>query len=484
MSDIARGLSLLLPEAALAAGFAAILVADLVLPAARRGLGAWLGILACGVGLCLAAHGGHGQVQAMLSVDSLSALARPGILLATALVLMAGRASGGNAPDSGTWAATVVALGFGALVTASATSLISLYLGLEVMSLSGYALAGWSLGGDARRAAESGMKYVIFGGAASGLMLFGMSHVYGLSGHLDFAGIGIALDGAPVAVLAALCLAGVGIAFKLAVVPFHFYAPDVYQGAPPLGVAAVGTLPKIAAAAVLIRFLALAVPSGLAPAPALGGVLAAIAVASLLVSAFTALAATDAKRIVAFSAIGHAGAVVLAIACFPGATAAAAAAFYLAGYAVANIGALVCLDVLERERGSCSLAALAGAAKSRPWLTAALCLFLFSLAGVPPLAGFLAKWGVLREALRVGLGEAGRGHMTWAALALLASTAISAWAYLLVVRAAVLQPAPEAPRPARLAPGTVVVLAACAAATIALGLWLDGFAVLAAILRS
>ena len=173
----------------------------------------------------------------------------------------------------------------------------------------------------------------------------------------------------------------------------------------------------------------------------------------------------------------------LAIAALPERSAAAAAGFYLAGYTVANIGALLCISVFERERGSASLTSLAGAMRQRPWLTTALCLFLFSLAGVPPLAGFLAKWGVLREALHAGM-QAGREHLMWASLALLASTAISAWAYLLVVRAAVLQPAPEQPRVPRLAPGLVAVLLVCAVATVGLGLWLDGFSVIARCLGS
>lgn len=325
------------------------------------------------------------------------------------------------------------------------------------------------------------MKYALFGGVASALMLFGMSHVYGTSGHLDFAGIGTALGGgAPPAVLVALCLAGAGIAFKLAVVPFHFYAPDVYQGAPALTVAAISVAPKIAATAALVRGIAMTVQPAWETPGYLGLALIGAAVASLVVASLTALVQRDAKRIVAFSGIGHAGTVLVALACLPGSGSVAAAAFYLGAYAVANTGALVCLSVLERERGSCSLAALAGAREQRPWLTAALCLFTFSLAGVPPLAGFLAKWGVLREALHLGLGPGGAPQLLWAALAVLVTTVISAWSYLLVVRAVVLAPAP-APLPARprLQWSTVAVLVFCAATTICAGFWLDGFATLA-----
>ncbi|HAT11592.1 MAG TPA: hypothetical protein DCS97_13595 [Planctomycetes bacterium] len=471
-------LSHLLPEATLAVGVLLVLVADMLLPAGRKASAGLLGVVVCFGALLAAAVSQRGSVSDMLALDALAQLARPGVLLATILVLVAGRAADGRDDGHAAWVALMLALALGALVTAGSTNLVSLYLGLEVMSLAGYALAGWKAGD--RRSAEAGMKYVLFGGAASGLMLFGMSHIYGLTGHLDFAGIGAALaTDMPLPVLAALILAGAGIAYKLAIVPFHFYAPDVYQGAPALAVAALGTIPKIAAVAVLVRAISLTVPDTLVPPTAFGLALALAAIASLLVSAFTAVASRDAKRIVAFSAIGHAGTVILALACMPGIMPVAAAAFYLAAYTVANIGALVCLAVFERERGSAALDALPGAMRQRPWLTAALCLFLFSLAGIPPLAGFLAKWGVLREALRVGLGEAGREHMTVAALILLASTAVSAWSYLLIVRAAVLQPAPEQPRAARLAPGLVAVVLVCAIASVGLGLWLDGFASIA-----
>lgn len=467
----------LLPEAALALGVVAVMVADMVLPAGRKAGAAYIAIFACAAALVAAAVTRGGSAGPMLSIDNLAILARPGILIATVLVLMAGRGEQGRDDGIAAWTALVLSLALGALVTAASTGLVTLYLGLELMSLTGYALAGWKSRDKA--SAEAGMKYVLFGGAASGLMLFGMSHVYGLTGHLDFTGIGRVLgDGMPLPVLGALILAGVGVAYKLAIVPFHFYAPDVYQGAPAIAVALLGVVPKIAAAAVLVRALLLCVPAGLAPPASVGWVLTLAAVASLAVGAFTALVSGNAKRIVAYSAIGHAGTVVLAIAALPGPQPVAAAAFYLGAYALANIGALVCLAVFERERGSAALPALAGAMRQRPWLTAALCLFLFSLAGVPPLAGFLAKWGVLREILRVGMGEAGRAHMTVAALALLASTAISAWAYLLVVRAAVLQPAGEQPAAPRLAPSTVAVLLVCAGATVAMGFWLDGFAVI------
>jgi len=471
---LAGELQLLRPEAALAGGLCLLLAADLSPQLRARAVAPWLGVLACAAAAGLALTGGHGSVAAMLAIDPLAAFARLPILLVTALVLLAGAGERRREADHGAWSCSVLGIGLGAMLVAAAANFVSLWLGLELIALASYVLAAFR-GGD-RRAAEAGMKFVLFGGAASALTLFGMSHVYGLTGHLDFAGVGQALGSEmPVAVLAALCLAGVGIAYKLTLVPFHFYAPDVYQGAPALSVAAVAAVPKIAAVAALVRLLQSAVPASLAPAPALGNVLAGAAAVSMLVAAFTAVVQQDGKRIVAFSGIGHGGALVLALACLPGAGAIATAGFYLLGYAAANVGALVCLSVLERTRGDCSLGALAGAVRQQPWVTAALCLFLFSLAGVPPLAGFLGKWAVLQQALAQAQASGGAPLLPWAVLALLLSTAVSAWAYLLVVRAAVLAPAAAATAtPPRLPWPTAVVLLACTAATLGLGVWLDG----------
>jgi NADH-quinone oxidoreductase subunit N len=480
-------LLLLLPEGVLAAGIVAAIITDLVVPPAQKRLVAWVGAAACVLALFASATAARGDAGSLQRIDVLAGLARPGVLLATALLLLAGTGIPGlrRGRSVGEWYVLLLALGFGALITASSASLLSLWLGLEVMSLTGYALAGWR-DGD-RRAAEAGMKYVLFGGVASGLTLFGISHVYGLTGSLAFADIGGALTGgAQPAVLAALALAGAGLAYKLALVPLHFYAPDVYQGAPAASVAALGVIPKIAAIAALVRALDLIAPPGsaLTTAEQLGGILALLAVATLAVSALVALVQRDAKRILAFSAIGHAGAIVLAVACRPGGGALAAAAFYLAAYAAANIGAFLCLARLEADAGSADLDALTGAGRRRPWTVAALALFLFSLVGIPPLAGFLAKWAVLMQVVDVGLSQSGRGHLVWAGIALVVASAVSAFAYLKIFRATILAPpAGTAPAPVeRCDPPLAAAIAVCALLSIGLGVALPWLPKLAGLL--
>jgi len=478
----ATDLAPLLPEGILAVGLCVVLLCDLSKGTRARGTALWVAVVVAVAAAVAAFTGtGTGPISDMLLLDTTARLVRPAIAALTALVLLAACGETRNDSELGALAASVLGIGLGAMLLSSAANLVPMWLGLELASLSSYVLAAWR-GGD-RKAAEAGMKYVLFGGATSGLMLFGISHLYGLTGHLDFQGIGQALAGGmPLPVTAALLLAGAGLAYKLTIVPLHLYAPDVYQGAPSLSLAAL-VMPKVAAGALLIRALGMVVPVSLVSPHALAAGLAVAASLSLLVSSLTAVAQRDAKRIVAFSSVGLGGTVLLALACLPGPDASASVVFYLLAYAAAAIGALVCLSVIERERGSCDLKVLAGSGAERPWLAAALCLFLFSLAGVPPLAGFLGKWAVLQQSLAKGLGPGGNTALAWTALVLLATTAISAWAYLMIVRAVVLAPANagtgNAAPPARLPWPTAAVLLLCAAATVGLGIWFDGLRAIA-----
>ena len=468
----------LLPELLLAVGIVLAMLAGATPALRAKRTPLWIALLAAGAALVATCFPARGVAADMLAVDPVAHVAR-GVCAGLLVLLLLGTAGERrSARDDDAFATCLLGVGLGALLVAAAANLVTLWIGLELVSLGSYALAAWR-GGD-RRAAEAGTKYVLFGSAASGLTLFGASHVYGLTGCLDFVGIGQALGtGMPVATAAALALAAVGIAYKLTLVPFHFYAPDVYEGAPPLSVAVVSTLPKVAATAALVRALTTMLPPPVAAGNA-GAVLAAAAICSLGVSAFTSLVQRDARRIVAFSGIGHGGTIVLALAALPGAlpgvqsAGSAAALTFVLAYAAAALGALMCLSVLERDAGSTSLDALRGAIRTRPWVTAALCLFLASLAGIPPLAGFLGKWVVLQQALGGGPWQLAGG------MALLATTAIFAWAYLLIVRATVLAaPATDRPAAAAAAPpppvpaATAAVLIACAVATVGLGVWLD-----------
>lgn len=498
----------LLPEGLLLLGIVAVLVLDAV-PSpgrARRapllGLLAALGATAAALLQSPVANGG------MLAFDAVAHLVRPVLAGAVALLLLvrfgeARDARGGSAIENGAiengalengaWTTAVLGIGFGALLVATADNLLPFWIGLETISVASYALTAWRAD---RRSAEAGMKFVLFGGAATATTLLGMSHLYGLTGRFDFAGIGAGLAaGMPLPVTVALLLASAGAAYKLTLVPLHFYSPDVHEGAPATSLAVITAVPKLALGALLVRALPVLVPQRLPGGGGLdvvlGNGLAMAAIASLLVASLTALVQRDAKRIIAFSGVGHAGTVVLAMSGLPDPMAGATVLYYLFGYAAANTGALLCLAVLERRQGDTSLAALRGAVREHPWVTVALCLFVFSLAGVPPLAGFFGKWSVLQQALALGTGDPARPLQLWAVGALLLSTAIAAWSYLLIVRAVVLGgdaslASDEVPgRPVRrtVPLAMTFVLVALAAVTIGLGCWLDCLPTLGGALR-
>lgn len=469
----------LAPELALAGGLVAVLVADLVPAARTRTVGPWLGIVGSALGLAFAATAAASQVGELLAIDAAARWARWLILGGALLVQLAGLGERRVAGDRGAWSAAVLGLALGASVASLASHCLPLWLGFELIAVSGYALV--TFGGGDRRAAEAGMKFVLFGGVASAAMLFGMSHVYGATGHLDFAGIGRAFAAADVAVAApALLLAALGLAYKLTLAPLHVYAPDVYQGSPPLAVAAVATMPKVAAAAALLRALQLAVPPAVVAPATLTAAIAAVAAIGMLVAATTALAQRCAKRILALSGASHGAILVLAAGCLPAGEASATVGYYLLTYVAANLGALTCLTVLEARTRSCDLAALAGSGQRQPWVASLLALFVLSLAGIPPLAGFFGKWGALRLAL--ANGTAASPLVVVATLLVVAATVVAAWSYLLIVRAALLAPEPASTVPAvprRALPWpTAIVLVVCALATLGLGFWLDGIAVL------
>ena len=438
----------ILPEALLALGIILALVFD----AAGQGRLAWLSALAAVAGGAVAAlvvpHGP--VVDGLLATDALGQAVRLLVLPATFILLL----TGNSAVDGGQrrFAIPILAVALGALVAGASVHVVPLFLGLELMSLASYCLAAWS---GTRRNAEAAMKYVLFGGVASAIALFGLGHVYGLTGHLDFAGIATALKTPSVGASAALACAGASLLAKLAVVPLHLYAPDVYQGAPPLAVTVFASLPKIAVIAVFGRLIDLGIIGG-------QPVLSLLAIATIVWAAAAALSARDSQRILAFSALGHAGSALLVVSF--GAT--ASALWYLAAYLPSAIGAFAVLGLLADRT---ALEALRGSGRRRPILAGVLILCIVSLVGVPPFSGFFAKWHALAALARTGGTLALVG-----ATVILVATATTAWAYLRIVRAAVLEPGegtavlPVAPRSALLG------LALCVALTLGLGLWLDG----------
>lgn len=288
----------------------------------------------------------------------------------------------------------------GVMIMASSGNLMTAYLGLELQSFSIYILCAFSR--DQTRSAESGLKYFVLGALASGLLLYGISLVYGFGGSMEFVALGRAIDGSapvPPGLVVGLVFVIAGLVFKLSAAPFHMWTPDVYEGAPSSVTAFMSTAPKIGPFVALLRGLFVAFGHAGAEWQLL---IELIAIASMVVGSFGAIRQTSIKRLMAYSSIGHMGyaLVGLAAANRVGAT---GVLIYLLTYIFMNVGVFGCILAMRRRGLALDrISDLAGLGRTDPMLAALFALFLFSMAGIPPLAGFFGKLYVFLAAVQTG----------------------------------------------------------------------------------
>jgi NADH-quinone oxidoreductase subunit N len=354
---------------------------------------------------------------------------------------------------------------------AAANNLLLGFLAIELASLSLYILVGF----DKTRpdSAEAGLKYFLFGGMSAAFMLFGFSLLYGLTGAIDLTSLGFILrDNLSPLTLVALVMVLVGFGFKVAAVPFHLWAPDAYQGAPASAAALVASASKLAGFAFFLRLLwgGLGRFSGEISASPLatgwGPVVAVLALGSLLLGNLGALAQTNVRRLLAYSAIAHAGVMLLGVIA-AGAAGVGPLFYYAATYGLATVGAFGVISVAERAAPCQTLTDLAGLWKRSPLLALTLFVFVLSLAGVPPLAGFFGKFAVFAAVLKLnGLG----GPAGWLALLAIALSAVALYYYLAILKQAlVVAPAKDASR-IPVPPLPALSLLVCAALLLLLGI--------------
>lgn len=290
----------------------------------------------------------------------------------------------------------------GMLMMVSASDLIALYLSLELMSLALYVLA--AVRRDQLRSSEAGLKYFVLGALSSGMLLYGLSLIYGFTGSTAFSALAAGLKepgaGESLVLVIGLVFLLVGIAFKISAVPFHMWTPDVYEGAPTPVTAFFAAAPKVAAFALLVRLLYEAFPS---IAPKWQQIIVFLSIASMLLGAFAAIGQTNIKRLLAYSSIGHVGFALVGLAAGTE-TGAASVLIYLAIYLVMTLGGFACVLAMRRKDEMVEeIASLTGLSQTNLPLAVALGALMFSLAGIPPLAGFFAKFYVLDAAVRAGL---------------------------------------------------------------------------------
>ncbi len=310
----------------------------------------------------------------------------------------------------------------GMMMMVSANNLLALYLGLELQSLSLYVIAAFHR--DSLRSSEAGLKYFVLGALSSGMLLYGMSIIYGYTGALEFDALAAAFgEGASAGVVIGLVFMIAGMAFKVSAVPFHMWTPDVYEGAPTPVTAFFSVAPKIAGFALFLRVM-------LDPFGALVSewqtIIVVIAVASMAVGSLAAIAQRNIKRLMAYSSIGHVGFALIGLAA--GSLAGVRGVLiYLAIYLVMNIGAFAVILSMRRHGDMLeSIDDLAGLSKNNPKMWAVMTAFMLSLAGIPWFAGFFGKFYVFMSAIEVEL-------YTLAILGVLASV-ISAFYYLRIVK--------------------------------------------------
>ena len=388
----------------------------------------------------------------LISADLFASFGKAIMFPAAAVAIIAAHGWFERGTEHGSeYAVLILFSAVGMSVMVSATSLISLYVGLELQSLAGYVLASYRRSDE--RSAEAGLKYFVLGALASGILLYGVSLLYGFTGTMNFTGIAAAFGrGAPgLGLLFGLVFVLAGLAFKASAVPFHMWTPDVYEGAPTPVTAFFASAPKVAAVLLATRVCL----EALGPATdAWRQIVIFAALASIFLGAIAAYGQTNIKRLLAYSSINNVGFAMIGLAA-GGQQGASSVLFYMAVYVVMTLGAFLCVLWMRGPNGDHleSIESLSGLAQTRPALAAAFAIFMFSLAGIPPLFGFWPKLLVFQAAVA-------QGYVALAVAGIL-GTVIGAYYYLRIVKVMYMDdPAEPYARARQPVQGLLILLAA------------------------
>ncbi|HEX9496153.1 MAG TPA: NADH-quinone oxidoreductase subunit N [Candidatus Limnocylindria bacterium] len=418
-----------LPEIVVTATASLVLIVDAIVD--RKAARVWLPLLAV-LGVLAAIFSApltipsHTAFGGFVIVDTFTAFFRVLFcVLAIFTVVVAPDYLEKRKIPAGEFYATVLFSTVGAMTIALAADLITVFVGLELMTIPVYVLAGMAR--RDRSSNEAALKYFLLGAFSSAMLLYGFAWLYGLSGTTTFSGIATALAKSGLtsgATMVALALVTVGLAFKAAVVPFHQWTPDAYDGAPTPATAFMSVAPKAAAFAAILRVMVGSLgPLGID----WGAVFAVLAAITMTGGNIVALAQPNVKRMLAYSSIAHTGYILAGVAAYQaGASASAAVLFYVFAYGIMNLGAFACLIYLDLDgtRGA-TLDELNGFARRHPGGALAFAVFLISLTGIPPTIGFVAKVFILQPVLDAGL--------VWLAVAIALNAVLAAFYYLRVV---------------------------------------------------
>jgi NADH-quinone oxidoreductase subunit N len=441
-------LRLTLPEIAVALAALAIITLDIVLTKrATVKLRLHGGVLIACAGCAAAIYLAHSSpsirlADGMLVLTPLTTLVQTSLLALTMLTLLLSDPIQFT-DHIGEYIGLVLFATVAMMFLVSTQNLLLIFVAIEFLSLSLYMLTGFDK--QRRQSAEAALKYFLFGGMSAGFLLFAISLLYGLANSLDLSAVAVSANSPKLdpLMLIAIVMVAIGLGFKVAAAPFHFWAPDAYQGAPTPSAAFIASSSKVASFFVFAQVVTI----GLAGAAGSSGwsafkpgwapVLITLAALSMLVGNLAAIAQYSLRRLLAYSAVGHAGYMLLGlIAHTPQSL--AALLYYVLTYALASLGAFAVLSALDAEPVD-SLASLAGLSRRAPGLAFCLLIFLLSLAGIPPLSGFFAKFFLFGAALNTGdpLG------LLWLVLLAIATSVVSLYYYLRALKQAYVAPVPE-----------------------------------------
>jgi NADH-quinone oxidoreductase subunit N len=435
-------LLVLAPEWTLSVFILAVIITDLFIK--RKGILAFVsitGLLASLAVVIITSANGSVTPDAgfnnMLALDNFAVFFKLLLLGIAVLVTLASRdyISRKFADAQGEYYALILIATLGMMLMAASTDLITVYISLELTSISLYALVGFLRDS---RSSESSLKYLLLGAVASAVLLYGMAMVFGFTGKTQLNDIAVALDsmrtsgaGSSPAVIAGIVLMAAGFSFKIAAVPFHMWVPDVYEGAPTPVTAFLSVGSKAAGFAVILRVFSVAFGTLTWLSNDWGIIFAVLAVVSMVVGNLTAIPQVNIKRMFGYSSIAQAGYLMVGLAAM-GVSAQAGTAgqsgvlFFLASYAVTNLGAFIAIIAITNKVDSDLISSFTGMGKRSPVLALALTLCLISLVGMPPAAGFMAKFYIFNSAVQNGL--------LWLVIIAVLNSVISAYYYLRVVK--------------------------------------------------
>jgi NADH-quinone oxidoreductase subunit N len=480
LEQITSSLNLFLPETVLTITFCVLILASFIRKT-QRPVSGFLAI----AGLLVTAYILYRQVGiesktiffGMIALDSFSLFFRSLILLTTFLVVIFSLQSQElkkGSQNVGEYYALLMALTLGLFLMTGASHMLMMYLGLELSSISAYLLTGYTK--EAEDSSEASLKYIIYGSFSSGTMLFGISILYGLTGTFDIYKISSALMIREVNVIALLIsgiLIMVGFGYKISAVPFHFWTPDVYQGAPITITAFLSVASKAAGFAMLIRFFSVAFydPAvdnlGSGVRAAISGfdwnlILAVLSVLSMTIGNFVALWQNNLKRLLAYSSIAHAGYMLMGVVVLSN-NGISAVLIYFVVYLFMNLGAFYSVMIIAEKTGSEDIESYKGLGYRAPFVGVAFTIFLLSLTGIPPTAGFIGKLYIFASLIDA--------HWFWLAIVGVLNSVVSLYYYARIIRNMFLRTPEGNTGPLHVSFAQVIVILIILIPTLLLGLY-------------